>query len=195
MIAPVERDQHAPPRFAAIDPGLIGDLDRHLDGGGTVIGEEHPVEVGRQKRGKPLGESDRGLVRETREHHMLHLLRLARERCIELRMGMAVRAGPPRRDHVEDFPPVRVEQGRALGARDHRRLGLDPVLGVGMPDITLVARDHVARARRVLTAARAVVHGLTVASFTRSNSGSMVLSVARSMVSSHGISAMTSIWP
>ena len=60
VIAAVEGDQHAPPRLAAIGPILIGDLERDLDRGRAVVGEEHPGEIAGKERASALARSTAG---------------------------------------------------------------------------------------------------------------------------------------
>ena len=145
MIAAVEADQDAAPRLADIDPILVGDLERDLDRGRAVVREEHAREIAGEEPRDGSGEIDGGLMGEAREHHMLEQVRLLRQRGVDLRMRMPMRAGPPRRDEVEDLLAVGVEQRRALGAREYDRVALGAVLGKGMPHMTPVARQHVAR--------------------------------------------------
>src|SRR6476469_3843760 len=110
---------------------------------------------------------------------------------------MAVRAGPPRRNEVEDFAPLGIVERGAAGARDQQRLAFGAVLGEGMPDVPPVAREDVLcqqpLCRSVGVALRfgCLVHGVARASFSRSISGSMRSKVARVTSGSQGISAIT----
>ena len=54
---------------------------------------------------------------EAGEHHVLERGRLLGERRVDLGMRMAVRAGPPRRDEIEDLAALGVEQRRGLARR------------------------------------------------------------------------------
>ncbi len=196
VIAAVEGEKHAPPRLAAIGPILIGDLERHLHRGGAVVGEEDARKIAGQEAGERGGEIDRGLMREAREHHMGKQFGLPRERRVERRMGMAVGAGPPGRDEVEDLAALRVEQRGPLRARDDCWLALRPVLGEGMPDMAPVAREQLGGVKRGRIAlGGGFVHGSARASCVRSSSGSIWRSVSRLIVSSRGISAITRTRP
>src|SRR5262245_24288811 len=104
---------------------------------------------------------------------MLEAVRLRRERRVQLWMRMSVSAGPPRRNEVEDFPAAAVEQRRRLGPRDDDGIALGPVLGIGMPNIAFVAREHFRRFSFALSRLRIVVHAAARASLARSISGSM----------------------
>src|SRR5262245_46588792 len=117
-------------------------------------------------------------------------------------MRMAVGAGPPRRDQVEDLAPFCVVERSATRACNEARLGFRAVLGERVPDMTPVAREDVAfkrLLRRIVAVAflpvGCVVHVSARASFSRSSSGSISSKVARVTLGSQGISAMTFTWP
>ena len=187
--------RRASPRLAQY---WIRDLERDLDRGRAVVGEEHAGEIAGKKLGERRSEIDGGLMGETSEHHMLESGGLPREGFVELGMGVAVRAGPPRRDEVEDLAPFRIVERGAACACDEQRLALGAVLGEGMPDMPPVAREDIAGERilrrRVGVALLSVgcgVHGMVRASFWRSSSGSIASKVARVTSGSQGISAIT----
>ena len=73
-----------------------------------------------------------------------------------------------------------VEQRGALGTGKHDRLALGAVLGERVPDIALVARQHIGGKRAALLPSGfwIVVHETAFASLPRSSSGSMALSAA-----------------
>src|SRR5262245_59877237 len=121
---------------------------------------------------------------------MLEAIGLRGERRVQLRVRMAVGAGPPRRDEVEDLRAAAVEQRRGLRPRDDDGIAFGPVLGIGMPDMALVAREHLRRFGFALSRLRVVVHAASRASLARSISGSMAGSEADVSGSSRGISAM-----
>ena len=212
MIAAVEGDEYAPPRLAAIGPILEGDLQRHLHRGRAVVGEEDAAKIAGQEARERGGEIDGRLMGEACKHHMREPVRLPGKRRVQLGMGVAMGAGPPGRDEVEDLPSLGVEQRGAAGARDEKRLARRAMLGEGMPDMTLVASENVAgdcitsdcvtsdhvtsdRITRDLVVRRHVLHGSARASWTRSSSGSIASSASSVTVSSHGISAITRTWP
>jgi hypothetical protein len=207
VIAAVEGDEYAPPRLAAIGPILEGDLQRHLHRGGAVVGEEDAGKVAGQEARKRGGEIDGRLMGEACKHHMREPVRLPGKRRVQIGMGVAMGAGPPGRDEVEDLASLGVEQRGPAGARDEKRLARRAMLGEGMPDMTLVAGENVAgdcvtsdcvtsdRVTRDLVVRRHVLHGSARASWTRSSSGSIASSASSVTVSSHGISAITRTWP
>ena len=144
-----------------------------------------------------LGEIDRRLMGEAGEHHMLEPRRLLGERLVERGMRVAVGAGPPGRDQVEDLAALGIVERGAARACDEARLGFGAVLGEGVPDMTPVARKDVAcqrLLRRIVALAflpvGCVVHVSARASFSRSSSGSISSKVARVTLGSQGISAM-----
>jgi hypothetical protein len=83
------------PSLAAIGPVLIGDLERHLDRGRAVVGEEHAGEIAGEELRQRRGEIDRRLMGEACKHHMLESGGLLGERLVERGVRMAVGARPP----------------------------------------------------------------------------------------------------
>src|SRR6185312_9818468 len=179
-------------------PVLIGNLERDLDRGRAVVGEEHPGEIAGKELRERAREIYRGLMGEAGEHHMLEASSLLGERLVERGVRVAVGAGPPRRDQVEDLAPLGVvERGAARGC-DQDGLGFGAVLREGMPDMAPVARKNIAGERLLRRAISlaflpvgCVVHISARASFSRSSSGSISSKLARVSSGSQGISAIT----
>ena len=102
-------------------------LERHLDGGRTVIGVETTGETffvprfGRAHLDQALRERDRRLVGEPGEQDVLKVLRLPAHRGADGGMGMAEEVHPPRADGVEVTAPVLVFQPHAMGTADGDR--------------------------------------------------------------------------
>ena len=119
--------------LAAIAPVAQRHLQRHLDRGRAAVGEEHVRQAGRRDRQKRARNRFGGLVREAGENHLIELVGLRLDRGDDLRVAVAVRDDPPRRDGIEDAPAVRRRQPCALGARDLQHVAFERVLREGMP--------------------------------------------------------------
>ena len=129
-------------------------LDRDLDRGRAVVGEEAAREARGREAGERLGELERGRVREAGEQHVLEAPGLRGERRVDARVRVAEEVHPPRADAVEVAPALEVVQPYALAALDrHERQALVVVhLRAGMP-------HHREVARRDLGIGRPRVHG------------------------------------
>src|SRR5439155_10018203 len=79
VVRVLDRDEERALRLAAIPPVLVGHLQRRLDRGGAVIGEEDARELAGNAARELRGEPRRRLVRETREDDLREPRSLLRE--------------------------------------------------------------------------------------------------------------------
>ena len=74
---------------------LIGQLERDLDGGGTVVGEEDAREIAGRDIDEGLGELHGGLVSGAGEEDVVELARLTLHRGHDFFAAVSVQASPP----------------------------------------------------------------------------------------------------
>ena len=92
------------PSLRAVVPPLPGDFERHLHGGGAVVGEEQALQAaeGRQLAGQGFG----GRMAEIGEDHLLQLVGLGRNRGGNRRFAVAVQGHPPAADRIDQQAAV-----------------------------------------------------------------------------------------
>ena len=127
VVGVFEGDEAGLAGFPPIPPVMEAHLERHLDGGRTVIGVETTCEAffilwfGRAHLDQALGERDGRLMGEPGEQNVLKVLRLPAHRGADGGMGMAEEVHPPRADGVEVTAPVLVFEPDAMGTADGDR--------------------------------------------------------------------------
>ena len=129
-----------------LSPVLKRHFDRHFDGRGAVVGEEHVLQSRRGNVGQPLGQPDRGGIRAAEIGDVRHFVELGSDGRVDLRMAMAVDVAPQAADAVDVPVSLDIDQHAALGPFDHKRLVFGH-LGEGVPDVGAVgsSRDAVAQ--------------------------------------------------
>ena len=134
---------------AECEPVLQRQFDRDLHGHGTRVAEKDALEITRRQLHQPLAERDGGFVGEAAEHHVRHAFELAAHCGLDVRVPVAMDAGPPGRHAVDQLAPVGQPQPHALRRRDleeGRGLGRR----VGMPHSLVIALDQVHEESRVM---------------------------------------------
>ena len=142
VVAALEGDEGPTLVLTATHPELPGDLQRHLHRGRAVVGEEHPRQVAGRAPNEFLGQADGGFVGRPREQDVVEAFRLVGQGLHDAGVSVPVQGRPPGRDAVDQDPPVRQGQGRALGARDRQGVLFGLVLGVGVPEMGSIPRDE-----------------------------------------------------
>ncbi len=118
-------------------PVLEGHLERDLDGGGAVVGEEDAGEAGWGEVREAAGQFDGGGVGDSEERDVGHLVELAADGLVDAGVAMAVDVAPEGADAIEVAAAVGVEEVDALAAFDDQGVGRQPVgLGrEGVPEV------------------------------------------------------------
>ena len=123
MIRVPERPNLGALPLAAQELGLEGHLEGDLHGGRAVVGEEASGQGWWESRQEARHELERRLVGDSREEYMVERRCLTRERLDEARMAVAVHAGPPARNAVENAAISLENQIGSLGPDDRDRRG------------------------------------------------------------------------
>ena len=125
VVALLEREEDPPRSSVAPAAGRVASLERHLDRRAAVVAVEDAREAVGRGLGQALGQPHGRLVRAAGEQHVVERARLGRERRHEVRMAVAVQAGPPGRYGVEQAAAVgELEPGasaRATGRNEGAR--------------------------------------------------------------------------
>jgi len=121
-------------RVPVLDGHLHGDLNRYRTG----IGKEHRVQRLRCQFDQFFRQANRRFMRQAAEHNVRHGIDLCFQRCVYLRMVVAVDGAPPGRHTVDQLAAVGKLQAHATGRhhRVHRQLRIHRA--VGMPDMVPV---------------------------------------------------------
>ncbi len=100
----------------------------------------------RQLRREPFAQTRskffRGLVRESRQNHVLHLLRLLGNRSGNSRIRMSVQIHPPRRHRIDDFSSVFCEEPNAFRLLDGNRCRIKGGICKRMPNAQRSAHEQ-----------------------------------------------------
>jgi hypothetical protein len=135
---------------------LQGHLQRDLDRDRSRVGQEDTLQAGGGDVDQPLAEADRGLVRQSAEHHVGHLVDLRPQGVVEVGVAVAVDGAPPGRHRVDDLPAVGQPEAYPLRAGDqlrhqrigHRRVRVPQVLAVEVEQLrrgyVVLADGHLA---------------------------------------------------
>ncbi len=143
VVRAAEREVAGAAGDALVGPVLEGDLERLLDGGGAVGGEQEVRLVDRHPRRQRLGQLDDGPVAVAEQGRVGDPVELLAGGLVELGHPVAEGGDPQRRDGVEVAAAVDVDELVAVGRLDDHRLvlGVARHLGEAVPHDGGVAVD------------------------------------------------------
>ena len=101
-------------RVGTLPPVLEGHLQGDFDRRRTVAGEEHVLQAGRREFGQPLGQQDRGGVRQAQRRDVSHFVQLVADRLVQSRVTMPVDVAPQTADAVQVLAAVDIHQRAAV---------------------------------------------------------------------------------
>ena len=121
-------------------PVLKRDLERRLDGGRAVVGEEHVIEAARRDLDQPPRERRDTRMRRAEQRRVREAAELIGDRRVDRRHAMAEQVAPERRRAVEQAPAAIIDQVVSVGIDHDERLGREVLLHLGerMPHVLRV---------------------------------------------------------